>query len=168
MALCCFHHHSRFLCLCLLSSLKNLYLKGHLPGSTRQSRHQNQICRAGLSLLSEPFTMHPKPVRLTTSGSDSTPEPQYRALQAARQRQGTKAFTNRYDNVLASRDTLQSIRAFGLRQARYQGTAKVHLQHVFTATALNFARISAWLSRFSSTNTTGCLCATCQKRSFMR
>ena len=37
------------------------------------------------------------------------------------------------------------IRAFGLRQARYQGTAKVHLQHVFTATALNFCRISAWL-----------------------
>ena len=32
-----------------------------------------------------------------------------------------------------------------LRQARYIGLAKVHLQHVLTAAALNLVRIAAWL-----------------------
>ena len=33
----------------------------------------------------------------------------------------------------------------GLRQTRYTGLAKTHLQHVFTAIAMNFARIVSWL-----------------------
>jgi transposase len=72
---------------------------------------------------------------------------QYQALQVARQRQVTEDFKTAYDKRAGIEGTLsQSIRAFGLRQARYQGMAKVHLQQVFTATALNFCRISAWLS----------------------
>jgi IS5 family transposase len=35
--------------------------------------------------------------------------------------------------------------AFELRQARYRGLAKTHLQHVATATAMNLVRLSAWL-----------------------
>jgi transposase len=90
----------------------------------------------------------------TQSQSDSPrrvltirPEPQYQALQAARQRQATQEFKTAYDRRAGIEGTIsQGIRAFGLRQARYQGMPKVHLQHVFTATALNFARIDAWLS----------------------
>jgi transposase len=37
------------------------------------------------------------------------------------------------------------VRSFGLRRARYRGTAKAHLQHVATATAINFSRVSDWL-----------------------
>jgi len=33
----------------------------------------------------------------------------------------------------------------GLRQARYIGLAKTHLQHVLTSVALNIQRITAWL-----------------------
>lgn len=90
----------------------------------------------------------------TQSQSDSPrrvltvrPQQQYEALQAARQRQATTEFKTDYDRRAGIEGTLsQSIRAFELRQARYRGMDKVHLQHVFTATALNFTRISAWLS----------------------
>ena len=37
------------------------------------------------------------------------------------------------------------MRACGLRRARYVGEAKVHLQHVATAAAINVLRVSDWL-----------------------
>jgi len=75
------------------------------------------------------------------------PEPQYLALQAARQRQATETFKTQYAARSGIEGTLsQGIRAFGLRHARYRGQAKVHLQQVFTATALNLCRMSAWLT----------------------
>jgi transposase len=62
-------------------------------------------------------------------------------------RQVTQEFKIAYHKRAGIEGTLsQGIRAFALRRARYQGMAKVHLQQVFTATALNFCRISAWLS----------------------
>ena len=39
----------------------------------------------------------------------------------------------------------QGVRSFGLRRARYRGLAKAHLQHVATAVAMNFSRLSDWL-----------------------
>jgi transposase len=39
----------------------------------------------------------------------------------------------------------QGVRSFGLRRARYRGEAKAHLQHVATAVAINFSRVSDWL-----------------------
>jgi transposase len=39
----------------------------------------------------------------------------------------------------------QGVRSFGLRRARYRGLSKAHLQHVATASAVNFSRISDWL-----------------------
>ena len=101
-----------------------------------------QDCRPCLSRAQCTQSQSDSPRRVLTV----RPEPQYHALQAARQRQATTEFKTAYDRRAGIEGTLsQSIRAFGLRQARYQGTAKVHLQHVFTATALNFCRISAWL-----------------------
>ena len=38
----------------------------------------------------------------------------------------------------------QGVRAFRLRQARYRGLQKMHLQHVVTAAAINLARLGAW------------------------
>jgi transposase len=76
------------------------------------------------------------------------PEPQYQALQAARQRQATEAFKTTYAVRAGIEGTLsQGIRAFGLRHARYRGQAKVHLQQVFTATALDLCRMYAWLTK---------------------
>ena len=75
------------------------------------------------------------------------PEPQYHALQAARQRQATQEFKTAYAARAGIEGTLsQGIRAFGLRQARYRGLEKVHLQQVLTATAFNVCRMYAWLT----------------------
>jgi transposase len=38
----------------------------------------------------------------------------------------------------------QAVRRCGLRRCRYVGSAKAHLQHVLTATALNLARLGDW------------------------
>jgi transposase len=35
---------------------------------------------------------------------------------------------------------------FGIRQTRYIGLAKTHLQHVFTAMAMNMVRALRWLT----------------------
>ncbi len=39
----------------------------------------------------------------------------------------------------------QAVRTMHLRRARSIGLAKVHLQHVLTAAALNLVRVAAWL-----------------------
>jgi len=38
----------------------------------------------------------------------------------------------------------QGVRVCDLRRARYRGIIKTHLQHVFTAIALNVIRLAAW------------------------
>jgi hypothetical protein len=40
---------------------------------------------------------------------------------------------------------LFGVRAFGLRKARYTGLAKVQLQHILSAAAINVVRMVAWL-----------------------
>ena len=70
---------------------------------------------------------------------------QYEALQDTRTRQTTVAFHQQY----AARAGIESahaqgIRRCGLRQARYMGLAKTHLQHLATATALNVVRLGEW------------------------
>jgi transposase len=74
------------------------------------------------------------------------PEAQHKAIQAARQRQETVAFTAEYARRAGIEGThAQAIRRSGVRQCRYIGQAKTHLQHVLTATAVNLVRVAAWL-----------------------
>ena len=71
---------------------------------------------------------------------------QYEALHAARQRQTTDAFAQQYAPRAGIEGThTQGIRRCGLRQARYIGLAKTHLQHIATAAALNVVRLGEWL-----------------------
>jgi transposase len=71
-----------------------------------------------------------------------------------RLRQHTPEFKKRYAMRAGIEGTLsQGIRAFGLRQARYLGEAKKHLQHLITATAINVARLLDWLAEVSRCKT---------------
>ena len=71
----------------------------------------------------------------------------YEALQAARKRQTTAAFHQQYASRAGIESThAQGIRRCGLRQARYVGLAKTHLQHLATAAALNFVRLGEWFA----------------------
>jgi transposase len=71
---------------------------------------------------------------------------EHEALQARRLEQNSAVWKTRYSCRAGIEGTLsQGVRGFGLRRCRYLGQAKTHLQHVFTAAALNLARLDAWL-----------------------
>jgi transposase len=75
------------------------------------------------------------------------PRDQHEALSAAREAQLTPEWKKQYKCRAGVEGTIsQGVRAFGLRQARYLGRAKTHLQNILTAAAINLSRIVAWLS----------------------
>jgi transposase len=70
---------------------------------------------------------------------------QHEAIQAARQRQTTLPFKERYAKRAGVEGTIsQGARAFGIHDSRYIGLVKNHLQHLITATAMNIARLFSW------------------------
>jgi Transposase DDE domain len=75
------------------------------------------------------------------------PKSPQEAIQAAQERLTSEAGKRLYAQRAGVEGTLsQGVRAFGLRQARYRGLAKTHLQQVATAAAMNLDRIAAWLA----------------------
>jgi transposase len=84
-------------------------------------------------------TKHPRAVQLQ-------PRAQYEALEAARTWYASEVGHQGYQRRAGVEGTLsQGVRAFGLRQSRYRGLAKTHLQHLATAAAINVDRLVAWL-----------------------
>jgi transposase len=77
------------------------------------------------------LTLHPQPIEQT--------------LQAARAEQTSRQWQDKYKIRAGAEGTVrQAIAVTGLRRARYRGIAKVHLEHVFSAVALNLIRLDAW------------------------
>jgi len=76
------------------------------------------------------------------------PQAAHEALQARRQEQETAAFRQAYQTRAGIEGTLsQAVRGMGIRRSRYDGLHKTHLQHVFTAVAINLVRIDAVLTQ---------------------
>ena len=74
------------------------------------------------------------------------PRPQFEALHTARQRQETAEFKTEYKKRAGVEGTIsQGVRAFELRRARYVGLAKIKVQHLATAAAIDLKRYVAWL-----------------------
>jgi transposase len=74
------------------------------------------------------------------------PQAHHEAMQAARQRQETPEFKEKYALRSGVESSLsQGIRRFAVRQSRYRGLARTHLQQLLTATAMNIVRVIAWL-----------------------
>jgi transposase len=72
----------------------------------------------------------------------------------ARQQQQTHEWKKQYDQRAGIEGTLsQGIRGYQLRQARYIGQAKTHLQNVLTAAAINLVRIVSWLNEIPQAKT---------------
>ncbi len=70
----------------------------------------------------------------------------HEALQAARDRQTTEEFKQRYKMRAGIEGTLsRGVRSCGIRRSRYRGEAKTWLQEVFAATAINIMRAAVWL-----------------------
>ena len=75
------------------------------------------------------------------------PRPQQKAGQEAQARLASAEGKKLYNLRAGIEGTLsQGVRAFGLRQTRYRGLAKTHLQQVATAAALNLERLVAWIT----------------------
>lgn len=71
---------------------------------------------------------------------------QHEALERIRHEQHTLEWQLLYNKRAGIEGThFQALRVCDLRQARYRGSQKMHLQHVLTATALNCLRVRAWL-----------------------
>lgn len=95
----------------------------------------------------------PCPDRVDCAGPSATrrlmslrSQARHEALTQARQRQDTTTFARLYAQRAGIEATLSlAVRNFGLRRARYAGLAKVRLQHIATAAALNFTRIVRWI-----------------------
>lgn len=105
-----------------------------------QVRFPRQACQA-CPLRSQCTTSLKNPRILTL-----LPQAQYLALQQARQRQTTEEFKTTYRTRAGVEGTIsQAVHMSGLRDARYRGLPKTHLQHLATAAALNLARSIAWL-----------------------
>ena len=70
---------------------------------------------------------------------------EHELLRVARSRQQTEDFAALYAQRAGIEGAIsQGVRAFGLRQARYRGLRKTHLQDVATATAMNLSRLHHW------------------------
>ena len=75
------------------------------------------------------------------------PKQEYIALHSRRKVQHTPEFLIPYNQRAGIEGTIsQGVRRSALRQSRYVGLAKTHLQHVFMAAGLNLCRLDAWLN----------------------
>jgi transposase len=73
------------------------------------------------------------------------PQPQYQALQAARQREATDAFRTEYARRAGIEGTIsRGTRSTRLRRTRYIGLRRVQLGHILTAAGLNLLRLGEW------------------------
>ncbi|XHX79507.1 MAG: IS1182 family transposase [Stenomitos frigidus ULC029] len=134
--------------------------------------HQKVVCPQGKQSLSWSPLMdrHNRPVfKVNFSRSDCTacpvrsrctraklptarrlllmPQHQSEALKHARAMHASAEGQQRYKRRAGIEGTLsQGVRAFGLRQSRYRGLAKTHLQNIATAAAMNFDRLVNWLT----------------------
>jgi len=71
---------------------------------------------------------------------------EYQALQAARERQKTDDFKERYQTRSGVEGLIsQAAFTLGMRRARYRGIDKTHLQNLATASAINVLRAVNWL-----------------------
>jgi hypothetical protein len=102
------------------------------------SQHDCRLC----ALQAQCTRSHPPRRSITVY-----PEAKHKALSAAREREKTETFAQQYASRAGVEGTIsQATRAFGVRQTRYIGLAKTHLQHVLTAIAMNMVRALRWLA----------------------
>jgi transposase len=82
------------------------------------------------------------------------PQPQYQALQTARQREATEAFQAEYARRAGIEGTIsRETRSLRLRRTRYIGLRRVHLGHILAAVGLNVLRLGEWFLETSRAKT---------------
>lgn len=73
------------------------------------------------------------------------PRPLHETLAEARARQDTRSWQEKYRIRAGAESTMrQAVAVTGTRRTRYRGLAKTHLEHVYSAVALNLIRLDAY------------------------
>ncbi|WSQ13254.1 transposase [Streptomyces sp. NBC_01231] len=98
------------------------------------------------------MTCRPCPVRdqctrSKTGGRTLSLQPRevQEVLDHARLEQGDEQWRAKYATRAGIEGTIhQAVAVTGMRRARYLGLQKTHLEHVFSAVALNLMRLDAW------------------------
>jgi transposase len=76
------------------------------------------------------------------------PQAQYEAIEQRRAEQGSKAFQQEYAHRAGIESCLsEGVRRHGMRQSRYRGLPKTHLQMTAVAAAMNLVRLGTMLER---------------------
>ena len=120
------------------------------PGAnTRTDRRARLTVKAGFSTADcWPCPARPRCTRAANRYLGLLPRPEQEAIAAARARLNTEAGRKLYSQRQGVESTIsQGVRSFGLRQARYRSLAKVGLQSVATAAAINLDRLAAWFAQ---------------------
>ncbi|MER5914501.1 IS1182 family transposase [Streptomyces sp. NPDC001982] len=92
-----------------------------------------------------PFKKHCTTAKSNRRQLSLHPREMTQALRTARAQQQTKDWNTDYALRAGVEGTIRQAAAVtGIHQARYRGLAKVHLDHVCSAVALNLIRIDAW------------------------
>jgi Transposase DDE domain len=115
-----------------------------------QDPHGNAVIQIAFS----PATCRTCPARILCTRSERQgrtmplrPQAQHEALQQARTEQATAEFKHKYRSRLGIEGTIsQAVRAFELRETRYLGLARTHLQAVALAAAINLCRFWDYLN----------------------
>ena len=125
--------------------------EGHISATwgeyTDRSSGQPYV-RAGFSPSDcRPCPSRPRCTRGPSRRLGLLPRPEHEAVAAARARLKTEAGRQLYRQRRGVEGTIsQGVRTFGLRQARYRGLAKMGLQSVVTAAAIDLDRLAAWFA----------------------
>jgi len=111
------------------------------------NKHQSEVIKIQFSQqVCSQCASRPQCTRGRRRSLQIQPQAHQQALQTARERETTADYAAQYRKRAGIEGTLsQGVRVFGLRRARYVGLAKTRLQHILTATALNFVRLGYWL-----------------------
>ena len=95
-----------------------------------------------------PCPSRPRCTRAANRHLGLLPRPEHEAIATARARLDTEAGRRLYGQRQGVESTFsQGVCSFGLRQARYRGLAKVGLQSIATAAAINLDRLAAWFTQ---------------------
>lgn len=131
--------------------------QGHV--SRKWSATHNQLGAPIINIRFPPAACAACPVRQQCTRSQAEPrhmtlhpQAEHEALQQRRSFQTTPAFKAQYDARAGIEGTIsQAVRVTDLRQARYVGLAKVHLQHILCAAAINLCRITDYIAAVIAT-----------------
>lgn len=134
------------------------------PGGEQSTRWRPEVPKSGRAQITVRFapsdcracSLNDRCAKNTTRVGRTLallPREQYEAREAVKQKQHTQEWLARYQIRTGSEGTFSQAVSAGLRQSRYYGLNKNHLQNVAIAAGMNFQRLSDWFEEIPRAQT---------------